>query len=108
MSPACALSISACSVVFPSPQEVRSCHRKSPTSGAILSIQSSTWPMPSRGCGGSNTAIKRALLDQQLVSGIGNIYADEALWVARMHYARPIKTLSRAQAAGVITPLRRA
>jgi formamidopyrimidine-DNA glycosylase len=50
-----------------------------------------------------NTAIKRALLDQQLVSGIGNIYADEALWVARMHYARPVKTMSRAQAAGVIT-----
>lgn len=50
-----------------------------------------------------NTAIKRALLDQQLVSGIGNIYADEALWAARMHYARPTRTMSRAQAAGVIT-----
>ena len=34
------------------------------------------------------TGVKRALLDQQLVSGIGNIYADEALWRARMHYAR--------------------
>ena len=31
------------------------------------------------------SAIKRALLDQTLVSGIGNIYADEALWAARMH-----------------------
>ena len=50
-----------------------------------------------------NTVIKRALLDQQLVSGIGNIYADEALWVARVHYARPVKTMSRAQAAGVVT-----
>ena len=50
-----------------------------------------------------NTAIKRALLDQQLVSGIGNIYADEALWAARMHYGRPTRTMSRAQAAGVIT-----
>ena len=50
-----------------------------------------------------NTVIKRALLDQQLVSGIGNIYADEALWAARMHYARPTKTMSRARAAGVIT-----
>jgi formamidopyrimidine-DNA glycosylase len=50
-----------------------------------------------------NTVIKRALLDQQLVSGIGNIYADEALWAARMHYARPTKTMSRTQAAGVIT-----
>lgn len=50
-----------------------------------------------------NTVIKRALLDQQLVSGIGNIYADEALWTARMHYARPTTTMSRAQAASVIT-----
>jgi formamidopyrimidine-DNA glycosylase len=49
-----------------------------------------------------NTVIKRALLDQQLVSGIGNIYADEALWEARMHYARATRTLSRAQAADVI------
>ncbi|CAM5781091.1 bifunctional DNA-formamidopyrimidine glycosylase/DNA-(apurinic or apyrimidinic site) lyase [Cellulomonas persica] len=34
------------------------------------------------------TGIKRALLDQGLVSGIGNIYADEALWRARVHFAR--------------------
>lgn len=33
------------------------------------------------------TGIKRALLDQGLVSGVGNIYADEALWRARVHYA---------------------
>jgi formamidopyrimidine-DNA glycosylase len=43
------------------------------------------------------TSIKRALLDQQLVSGIGNIYADEALWAARLHYARPTDTLRRAE-----------
>ena len=49
-----------------------------------------------------NTVIKRALLDQQLASGIGNIYADEALWAARMHYGRPTRTLSRAQAVSVI------
>jgi formamidopyrimidine-DNA glycosylase len=49
-----------------------------------------------------NTVIKRALLDQQLISGIGNIYADEALWTARMHYARPTRTMSRAQAVSVI------
>nr|MBA2308029.1 DNA-formamidopyrimidine glycosylase [Pseudonocardiales bacterium] len=35
------------------------------------------------------TGLKRALLDQTLVSGIGNIYADEALWRARLHGARP-------------------
>jgi len=44
------------------------------------------------------TGIKRALLDQSLVSGIGNIYADEALWRARLHYARGADTLRRADA----------
>lgn len=39
------------------------------------------------------TEIKRALLDQTLVSGIGNIYADEALWRATLHYARRTATL---------------
>ncbi|MBO9556394.1 bifunctional DNA-formamidopyrimidine glycosylase/DNA-(apurinic or apyrimidinic site) lyase [Cellulomonas sp.] len=44
------------------------------------------------------TGIKRALLDQTLVSGVGNIYADEGLWRARLHYARPTETLRRAEA----------
>jgi formamidopyrimidine-DNA glycosylase len=43
------------------------------------------------------TGIKRALLDQSLVSGIGNIYADEALWRARLHYARATDTIRRAE-----------
>jgi formamidopyrimidine-DNA glycosylase len=42
------------------------------------------------------TGLKRALLDQTLVSGIGNIYADEALWRAKLHYARPTDGLRRA------------
>ncbi|HEY3260441.1 MAG TPA: bifunctional DNA-formamidopyrimidine glycosylase/DNA-(apurinic or apyrimidinic site) lyase [Pseudonocardiaceae bacterium] len=42
-----------------------------------------------------NTGLKRALLDQTLISGIGNIYADEALWQARLHWARPTATLTR-------------
>src|SRR3954469_3204901 len=41
------------------------------------------------------TGLKRALLDQTVVSGIGNIYADEALWQARLHYARATETLRR-------------
>ncbi|PPL14129.1 bifunctional DNA-formamidopyrimidine glycosylase/DNA-(apurinic or apyrimidinic site) lyase [Microterricola pindariensis] len=41
-----------------------------------------------------NTGIKRALLDQGLISGIGNIYADEALWAARLHYEQPASSLS--------------
>ena len=44
------------------------------------------------------TGVKRALLDQQLISGIGNIYADEALWRARMHYARATQTLPPSRA----------
>ncbi len=48
------------------------------------------------------TGIKRALLDQSLVSGIGNIYADESLWQARMHYARATDTLSAGQARGIL------
>ncbi|MCU1568536.1 MAG: DNA-formamidopyrimidine glycosylase [Pseudarthrobacter sp.] len=48
------------------------------------------------------TGLKRALLDQGLVSGIGNIYADEALWRARLHFARPTETLRRAEAERVL------
>ncbi len=44
-----------------------------------------------------HTEIKRALLDQNLVSGIGNIYADEALWRAKLHGTRPTDKLSRAK-----------
>ena len=39
------------------------------------------------------SGIKRALLDQVVASGIGNIYADEALWRTRMHYDRACDTL---------------
>ncbi|GAB3276043.1 bifunctional DNA-formamidopyrimidine glycosylase/DNA-(apurinic or apyrimidinic site) lyase [Parasphingorhabdus pacifica] len=41
------------------------------------------------------TGVKRALLDQSLVSGVGNIYADEALWRTKLHFARPTATLTR-------------
>ncbi|HEX2290072.1 MAG TPA: bifunctional DNA-formamidopyrimidine glycosylase/DNA-(apurinic or apyrimidinic site) lyase [Pseudonocardiaceae bacterium] len=49
------------------------------------------------------TGVKRALLDQTLVSGIGNIYADEALWRARLHWAQPTATLTRLQGRAVLT-----
>lgn len=52
------------------------------------------------------TGIKRALLDQTLVSGIGNIYADEALWAARLHYARPTETLTRPAIRTLLAALR--
>ncbi|MBG0562037.1 bifunctional DNA-formamidopyrimidine glycosylase/DNA-(apurinic or apyrimidinic site) lyase [Actinoplanes aureus] len=44
---------------------------------------------------GRHTEIKRALLDQTLISGVGNIYADEALWRAKLHGARPTDQLTR-------------
>ncbi|WP_367136285.1 bifunctional DNA-formamidopyrimidine glycosylase/DNA-(apurinic or apyrimidinic site) lyase [Saccharothrix sp. HUAS TT1] len=48
------------------------------------------------------TEVKRALLDQTLVSGVGNIYADEALWRARLHGLRPVDKLTRAKAAELL------
>jgi formamidopyrimidine-DNA glycosylase len=48
------------------------------------------------------TGVKRALLDQSLVSGIGNIYADEALWRVKMHYARATDRLRRSEIAGLM------
>jgi formamidopyrimidine-DNA glycosylase len=53
------------------------------------------------------TGIKRALLDQRLISGIGNIYADEALWGARLHYARPTETLRRTEVSRLLQEVRR-
>ena len=41
--------------------------------------------------------IKPLLLDQSVVAGVGNIYADEALWAAGIHPARGAATLSRAE-----------
>ena len=52
------------------------------------------------------TGVKRALLDQTLVSGVGNIYADEALWHARMHYARGTDTLRRADVVALLAAVR--
>lgn len=49
-----------------------------------------------------HSEIKRQLLDQQVVSGIGNIYADEALWRAKVHGARIADTLSRRQLTAVL------
>jgi formamidopyrimidine-DNA glycosylase len=52
------------------------------------------------------TGLKRALLDQQLMSGIGNIYADEALWRVRMHPARRTETMTRPGVAGLLAATR--
>jgi formamidopyrimidine-DNA glycosylase len=46
--------------------------------------------------------IKKILLDQQLMSGVGNIYADEALWRAKLHYDQPANSLSVAKTKELI------
>jgi len=53
-----------------------------------------------------NSGIKRALLDQTLISGIGNIYADESLWAARIHYEQSAASLSRAKARLLLAEVR--
>jgi formamidopyrimidine-DNA glycosylase len=53
------------------------------------------WRRGSRG-------IKQVILDQSIVSGIGNIYADEALWTARIHPERPAHAMSKRQASTLL------
>ncbi|MFF4212870.1 bifunctional DNA-formamidopyrimidine glycosylase/DNA-(apurinic or apyrimidinic site) lyase [Streptomyces sp. NPDC001796] len=52
------------------------------------------------------TTIKRALLDQSLISGVGNIYADEALWRSRIHYERPTAHFTRPRTAELLGHIR--
>jgi formamidopyrimidine-DNA glycosylase len=49
-----------------------------------------------------HSEIKRQLLDQTVVSGIGNIYADESLWRAKVHGARIAETLSKPKLASIL------
>jgi formamidopyrimidine-DNA glycosylase len=52
------------------------------------------------------TGIKRALLDQSLISGVGNIYADEALWRTKLHFARAADQLRAGEVTGLIDAVR--
>ncbi|WP_022891810.1 bifunctional DNA-formamidopyrimidine glycosylase/DNA-(apurinic or apyrimidinic site) lyase [Agromyces subbeticus] len=52
------------------------------------------------------TAIKRVLLDQGVVSGIGNIYADESLWAVRLHGEQPASSLSPRRARELLGAVR--
>lgn len=53
-----------------------------------------------------HTAVKRALLDQTLISGVGNIYADESLWAARIHPELPAASLGVRRARRLLAELR--
>jgi formamidopyrimidine-DNA glycosylase len=52
------------------------------------------------------TQVKRALLDQSLISGVGNIYADEALWRAKLRWSRPTDTLKRTEVSRLLDAVR--
>jgi formamidopyrimidine-DNA glycosylase len=53
-----------------------------------------------------HTEVKRALLDQSLISGVGNIYADEALWRAKLHGARWTDELTKPAVARLLAYVR--
>jgi formamidopyrimidine-DNA glycosylase len=57
---------------------------------------------------GRRAPVKALLLDQRVVAGVGNIYADEALFGARIHPARPARMLTGAQALALHAALREA
>ncbi len=50
-----------------------------------------------RSLAGRRAPVKAAILDQRVVAGVGNIYADEALFAARIHPVAPAGRLSRAR-----------
>ena len=75
-------------------------HRPRPVGGRLRRGRSPA------GCARRQTGVKRALLDQSLISGVGNIYADEALWRARLHWARPTETLTRPEVGRLLAAVR--
>lgn len=52
------------------------------------------------------TGVKRALLDQTLISGVGNIYADESLWASEIYFDKPGAKLSRTEATTLLAEVR--
>ncbi len=52
--------------------------------------------------------LKAVVLDQRVFAGVGNIYADEALWWARLHPLRPANTLSAEELQALVRGIRRA
>lgn len=53
----------------------------------------------------SNSGIKAVLLDQSVIAGVGNIYADESLWAAKIHPSTLVKDLSKQRLTKLYTEL---
>jgi formamidopyrimidine-DNA glycosylase len=67
-----------------------------------------TFKVFSERLGSRSGRIKSLLLDQSFVAGVGNIYADEALHIARIHPLRPANTLNKAEAKRLYNAIRQA
>lgn len=55
---------------------------------------------------GKTQAIKQAIMDQRVVVGVGNIYASESLYDARIHPARPAGSLTFGEAADLVAAIK--
>jgi formamidopyrimidine-DNA glycosylase len=53
-----------------------------------------------------NSAIKAALLDQSVIAGVGNIYADESLWAAKIHPSTVVKNIGQSKLNTLFIKLR--
>lgn len=54
----------------------------------------------------NNTTIKAAILDQTVLAGVGNIYADESLWMTRLHPATRVRDVTDVQLAELLTNIK--
>ncbi len=54
----------------------------------------------------ANTSIKAAILDQSVIAGVGNIYADESLWGAKIHPSRLVKSITAKELKALYTDVR--
>jgi formamidopyrimidine-DNA glycosylase len=52
--------------------------------------------------------VKARLLDQEAIAGVGNLLADQALWLAKINPARPVRELSRTEVDRLFRGVRRA
>lgn len=56
---------------------------------------------------GKNKSIKEVLMDQNVIAGIGNIYSDEILWMAKIHPLKPAKSLGNVQIKNIYASIKK-
>jgi len=71
-----------------------------------LEADFTSWQFAARFTRRAKTSIKAALLDQTVIAGVGNIYADESLWGAHIHPKRLVHTITAAEFQHLYTELR--